>query len=336
MSVRASDVARLAALSRSQVSNYFNNPDLVSERAKDRIRGAIEQLGYVPDESARQLRVGSSRMIGLLVTDAWAPFFADVCRAVENEAIRLGWHLQVANSARDSERETKHLEFFQARRVQGLIVVPQADTSPRLLSLADRGVSSLLLDPPHHHPVPVTIPSVAVDHELGAALAADHLHDRSRRRFAFVGDAGRQRHSADRLTGFRRRLAELGQGDQLRVVETEDLSLGAGTWAAGELFRLPKDERPDAVFAGNDLTALGVMHAFSSHGLQVPGDVSVVGYDDIDLADQFAVPLTTIRQPTAELGARAAGLVIDRIGADLDAVAPHEVLQPTLVVRCSS
>lgn len=332
---RARDVARLANLSRSQVSNYFNNPDLVSAASKERIRSAIDDLGYVRNESARQLRVGSSNMLGLLLLDAWLPYFAEISRGVEDEAERRGWHLQFANSARDENRELRHLDFFQARQLQGIIIVPQGDVSDRLRHLADKGIACVLLDPPHHHPVPLSVPSIAVDHIAGGALAADHLVQRGGRQFAFVGHPRRSGHSADRLAGFQSKINTSPSHDQVRVFETDDLTFGDGTQAASQILALPRAEWPDAVLAANDLTAFGLMHALSSHGVAVPGDVRIVGYDDIALAVQLATPLTTIRQPAALLGRLAADMVIEQIEGRSEQPL-HRLLQPELVVRASS
>ena len=201
MNPRASDVARLARLSRSQVSNYFNNPDLVSGDARQRISAAIAELGYVRDEAASALRRGRSQVLGLLLLDGWAPYFAELAQAIDDEADRLGWYLHVANSSRDENREMRHLNYFEAYRIGGVIVAPQGDISVRLQQLTERGMVCVLLDPPYGHSAPASIPSVAVDHRTGGSLAAEHLLERGSRRFAFVGNTA-QMHSQDRLAGF--------------------------------------------------------------------------------------------------------------------------------------
>src|SRR5215217_3395562 len=164
MNPRASDVARLAHLSRSQVSNYFNNPDLVSADARERISAAIAELGYVRDEAASALRRGTTQMLGLLLLDGWAPYFAELAQAIDDEADRHGWYLQVANSSRDENREMRHLNYFEAYRTRGIIVAPQGNISARLQQLTERGMVWVLLDPPSGHSAPASIPSVAVDH----------------------------------------------------------------------------------------------------------------------------------------------------------------------------
>jgi LacI family transcriptional regulator len=269
-----SDVARRARLSRSQVSNYFNNPDLVSADARQRISAAIAELGYTRDEAASALRRGTTQMLGLLLLDGWAPYFAELSQAINDEAERRGWYLQVANSSRNENRELRHLNYFEAYRTRGIIVAPQGDISARLEQLTRRGMVCVLLDPPHNHPAPDAIPSVAVDHV--SPSAADHI------------------------------------------------------------VRLPAAERPDGLLAANDLVAIGLMHALTNAGLRVPRDIRLMGYDDIDMAAELATPLSTIRQPTQQLGTTAVHLVIEQIDGTTSGETPHVVLQPELVVRATT
>jgi LacI family transcriptional regulator len=330
-----SDVARRAQLSRSQVSNFFNNPDLVSTNARQRISAAITELGYVRDEAASALRRGTSQMLGLLLLDGWAPYFADLSQAIDDEAIRFGWYLQVANSSRNEQRETRHLDYFEAYRTRGIIVAPQGDVSARLQRLTERGMACVLLDPPSAHPAPACLPSVAVDHRAGGALAAEHLLERGSRRFAFVGNTA-QVHSQDRLTGFAATLRKNHPDAPIDVVETADLTIGAAKPAADHILQLPTGRRPDGVLAANDLVAIGLLHALTSSGIQVPRDIRLVGYDDIDMAAQLVTPLSTIRQPVKQLGATAVRLVIDQIDRPATGEAPHLMLQPKLVIRSTT
>lgn len=330
-----SDVARRARLSRSQVSNYFNNPDLVSAGARQRISAAIAELGYVRDEAASALRRGTTQMLGLLLLDGWAPYFAELSQAIDDEAERRGWYLQVANSSRNENREMRHLNYFQAYRTRGIIVAPQGDISAHLEQLTKRGMVCVLLDPPQNHPAPDAIPSVAVDHVNGGSLAAQHLLDRGSRRFAFVGNTA-QKHSQDRLAGFTTTIRQSRPDLVVDVIETADLTVGAATPAADHIVRLPAAERPDGLLAANDLLAIGLLHALTNAGLQVPRDIRLVGYDDIDMAAELAAPLSTVRQPIEQLGTTAVRLVIEQIDGPRSGEAPHVVLQPELIVRSTT
>jgi LacI family transcriptional regulator len=330
-----SDVARRARLSRSQVSNYFNNPDLVSADARQRISAAVAELGYVRDEAASALRRGTTQMLGLLLLDGWAPYFADLSQVIDDEAERRGWYLQVANSSRNQNRERRHLDFFEAYRTRGLIVAPQGDISARLEQLTERGMACVLLDPPHHHPAPEAVPSVAVDHVSGGSMAAQHLVDRGSRRFAFVGNTAHE-HSRDRLAGFTATIRQKRPDAVIDITETADLTVGAATPAADHIARLPAAERPDAILAANDLVAIGLLHALSSAGVRVPQDIRVMGYDDIDMAAELATPLSTIRQPVEQLGMTAVRLVIEQIDGTASGATPHVALQPELIIRATT
>lgn len=330
-----SDVARLAGLSRPQVSNFFNNPGLVSVDATHRIAAAIAELGYVRDEAASALRRGTTRMLGLLLLDGWAPYFADLAQAVDDEADRLGWYLQVANSSRNENRELRHLNYFEAFRTRGIIVAPQGEISARLQQLSERGIACVVLDPPSTHAAPDSLASVAVDHRAGGAQAAEHLLERGSRRFAFVGSTA-QVHSRDRLAGFAATLRRFRPDAPIDVIETADLTMGAARPAADRILRLPTTTRPDGILASNDLVAIGLLHAFTSSRLQVPGDIRLVGYDDIDMAAQLVTPLSTVRQPVWQLGATAVQLVVDQIDRPAREAAPHVVLQPELVIRSTT
>ena len=167
-------------------------------------------------------------------------------------------------------------------------------------------------------------------------MAAQHLLGREGRRFAFVGNPDEVTHSADRLEGFRDTIRKARPRSSVSVIVTRDLTIGDGTAAARHLLSLPKRSRPDAVFAANDLVAIGLVHALTQEGLKVPADVAVVGYDDIDLADQIATPLTTIRQPARHLGSGAAAMVIDRVEGACAELDEHVKLTPELVVRSSA
>jgi DNA-binding LacI/PurR family transcriptional regulator/signal transduction histidine kinase len=291
--------------------------------------------GCVRDEAAGAFRRGTAQMLGLLLLDGLAPYFAELSRAIDDEAERRGWYLQVANSSRNENREMRHLNYFEAYRTRGIIVAPQSDISARLEQLTKRGMACVLLDPPHCHPAPDAIPSVAVDHVNGGSLAAQHLLDRGSRRFAFVGNTA-QTHSQDRLAGFTATLRRARPDAVIDVIETIDLTVGAATPAADRIARLPDAERPDGLLAANDLVAIGLLHALANAGLQVPRDIRLVGYDDIDMAAELVTPLSTIRQPIEQLGTTAVRLLIEQIDGTTSGEAPHVVLQPELVVRATT
>lgn len=330
--VGSGEVAQRAGVSRSHVSNYFNHPERVSPEVARRIAEAISSLGYVRNESARRLRSGANRQLGVILLDAWSPYFSEVSTGAEDEADAHGWTVHVLNSRRDPQRESRHISFLEGWRFPGFLIVPERPQVERLEALARRGVTAVLLDPPHAHPRSALLPRVEVDHLVGGSLAAAHLVAVGGRRFAFVGNPHTVRHAEDRLSGFSTRLRESGVSSPVRLIETAGLEVRDGTAAAQFILDLPPRDRPDAVFTANDVVAFGLVHGLLAGGMRIPDDIRVIGYDDVAMAAQLAIPLTTIRQPSALIGATAASLAIGLVEGER-VTDLHIVLQPELVVR---
>ncbi|MFS0853822.1 LacI family DNA-binding transcriptional regulator [Microbacterium sp. 179-I 3D4 NHS] len=330
MPASVKDVAALAGVSSSTVSNYLNHPHVLREASRERVRAAIEQLGYVPNESARQLRAGSSKTLALILLDAWLPYFHELSRGVEDVAREGGWSLFFSNSNRDDAQERRNLDMFEAHRVQGLIIYPLGDVVPRLEQLADRGIRSVVVGPIRDSH---KVASVLFDDVGGGRLAGEHLLSLGRRRVLFLGsDTVSQ--SNDRLAGLRQ--AADGTDAVVDVVTVAALTTEEGLTAGADIVALPPNERPDAIFAANDMVALGVLTQLLRHGIRVPDDIALVGFDDVAQAHQSVVPLTSIRQPGYEIG-RAAGAVLLQQLADPGA--PPPAMTPfaaELVVREST
>jgi LacI family transcriptional regulator len=293
---------------------------------------AIAELGFVRNDSARQLRAGRSRTVAIVVLDVANPFFADVVRGAETAAEDGGVVVVVCNSGEDPAREHRHLDMLEEQRVQGLLITPVADgAQPRLDRFVERGIPVVLVDRGAGH---TSRCSVAVDDVLGGRLAAEHLLERGHRRLAFVGGPFAIRQVAERHRGTTEALS--GSGAVLSAFRTASLSIGAGRKAAAELAAVPAATRPTAVFCANDLLALGVLQEVIAKGLRVPEDIAIVGYDDIEFAAAAAVPLSSVRQPREQLGRTAAQLLEDEVAAPETHEHRHAVFQPDLVVRQSS
>jgi len=307
--VSIKEVATAAGVSVGTVSNVLNKPHLVAEGTRDRVNAAIADLGFVRNESARQLRSGASRAVGLVVIDAANPFFSDVARGVEDTVHEAGGVVLLGNSAGDDERERRYLELFDEQRVRGVLIAPTADDLPPLESLRRRGIPVVFLD---RYPEGGDFSSVSVDDVAGGTLAVAHLLERGHRRIAFVGGPSTLRQVRDRRQGAQE-TAQACDGAILLTISTPALTTAAGRAAAEELVALPDAQRPTAVFAANDLVALGVLAGLTAQGLRVPEDMAIVGYDDIEFAAGAAVPLSSVRQPRAELGRRGAELLFEEI-----------------------
>ena len=335
-SISMKDVAALAKVSLGTVSNVVNSPELVSPTTRERVETAIAKLGWVPNESARQLRAGRSSSVGLVVMDIANPFFTDVLRGVEDHVLQRGYSVQVGNSASQPQREDDQLRLFEQQRVRGVLCAPIWAVNQRVDDLRRRGIPVVLVD---RAPEESGFCSVSVDDVEGGRLAVDHLIRLGHRRIALVGGPGRLQQIRDRRMGADLARAEHGDAVDLLALSTSGLDTTAGVLAADELAAMPDRERPTAVFAANDLLAIGLLQGFVTHGLRVPEDMALIGYDDISFAAAAAVPLSSVRQPRVDLGRRAAELLFEEIEAD-DADRPHEHqavrFTPTLVVRRST
>jgi LacI family transcriptional regulator len=313
MPASVKDVAALARVSSSTVSNYLNHPHVLGAASRERVRAAIEELGFVPNESARQLRAGSSKALALILLDAWLPYFNELSRGVEDVTREGGWSLFFSNSNRDSEQERRNIEMFEAHRVQGIVIYPHDDVVPQLERLADRGIRSVVVGP---IATSAKVASVLFDDHGGGRLAGEHLVSIGRRRILFLGTPTVSQ-SNDRLAG----LQDAAAGTDVTVRDVPALVTEEGLRAAETIVAMTASERPDAVFAANDMVALGVLTGLLRHGVRVPEDIALVGFDDVDQAHQSVVPLTSIRQPGYEIG-RAAGAVLLQQLAAPDAPPP--------------
>jgi LacI family transcriptional regulator len=327
------DVAKLAGLSVGTVSNVLNRPGEVSADSIARVRHAIEQLGYRRNDAARQLRAGTSSTVGFVVLDGQNPFFSEVVRGAEDEASKNGIAILLGNTDEDSARERMYLDLFEEQRVRGVLISPYRDIRPRLEQLRSRNVPAVLVD---RFSGDGRFSSVSVDNVAGGRMAAEHLIATGRRRLAFVGGPFELRQVSDRLAGLRVAVEHSAVAVDVEVVATGALTVEEGLAAGMRILGRPERDWPDAVFAANDLLALGLLQAFVGTGrLLVPERIALIGFDDIAFAGAAAVPLSSMRQPSRTIGATALRVLIEE--ADDASLIPRQtVFQPELVVRDSS
>ncbi|QAY61683.1 LacI family transcriptional regulator [Microbacterium protaetiae] len=331
MTASVRDVAEAAGVSVGTVSNVLNAPDKVSEATAQRVHAAIERLGFVRNDAARQLRAGRSRAIGMVVLDLRNPFFTDVARGAEDRAAERGLSVFLANSDERAEREQSALELFEQQRVSGVLVTPIAEDLPVLRRMRDRGTPVVLVDRESQQS---HFPSVAVDDVEGGRMAAEHLLAIGRRKLGLVGGPTTLRQVTDRLDGAQQAVAAVADAT-LEFIGTAALTVDEGRAAGRRIAQRAPAQRPDAIFAANDLVALGLLQGFVMAGaVRVPDDIALIGYDDIDFAAAAVVPLSSVRQPARLIGSTA----VDLLSAASDGGAAREqvLFRPELVVRAST
>jgi LacI family transcriptional regulator len=327
------EVARRAGVSIGTVSNVLNRPDLVAPATRQRVLEAISTLGYVRNDSARQLRAGHSRTVAVVVLDVSNPFFTDVVRGAEAALDDSGSMVIVCNSDEDPARERRHLDHLEEQRVRGVLITPVDDGSNARLDLLIRhGIPVILVD---RGARTRNRCSVAVDDVLGGRLAAAHLLERGHRRVAYVGGPMGIAQVADPHAGAAAVIGETPHAT-LQMFEMPALTTAYGRKAGEQIADATPSRRPTAVFCANDLLALGVLQEMTHRGLRVPGDIAIVGYDDIEYAGAAAVPLSSVAQPRELLGRTAAELLVGEISEGSRHRHRQVMFEPELVVRESS
>ncbi|MFI7706753.1 LacI family DNA-binding transcriptional regulator [Nonomuraea sp. NPDC049480] len=326
------EVAQLAGVSVGTVSNVLNRPDMVAPETRERVLAAIARLGYIRNGSARQLRAGRSRTLAVVALDLANPFFIDVLSGVEAAAQRDKLTVMVFNSSKDADREARLLDMLEEQRPLGVLITPVNDRGQqeRLDRLVSRGIPVVVFDNSSRlsHGC-----AVAVDDVLGGRLAGLHLREQGHHRIAFAGGPFTVRQVEDRHDGL---AGVLGPAETLTVIPLPDLNVATGRTAGQQIAELPRATRPTAVFCANDLVAMGVLQELTQRGLRVPGDVAILGYDDIDFAAAAAVPLSSIRQPREQIGYSATLMLLEEADQGSGHQHRHVIFQPELVARTST
>lgn len=327
------EVAARAGVSLGTVSNVLNRPERVSPATRERVLAAIAELGYVRNEAARQLRAGHSRTVGLVVLDVGNPFFTDVAAGAEEVAAEYGLTVQLCNSGDDTVRETRHLQTLQEQRCFGVLITPIGARTSVLAAIRRMGTPVVLVDRGSNR----QMCSVSVNDCVGGELAVGHLVAQGHRRLGFVGGPMSIKQVSERLTGARSAMREAGLRDgSLTVFDTPRLDIACGRAVGDRIVALPTATRPTAVFCANDLLALGLLQQTVRSGLRVPEDVAIIGYDDIDFAAAATVPLSSVRQPRADLGRAAMRRLIEESEQRTDHHHQQVVFEPQLAVREST
>jgi LacI family transcriptional regulator, galactose operon repressor len=333
---RISDVAALAGVSTSTVSRALSNPEVVKPDTRARIRDAIAALGYVPDGSARALALGRGRMVGAIVPTLDNAIFARAVQGLQTTLSSSGYQLLISAHEYNPAAEIEVVRALLERSVDAIVLVG-IDHSPQTLELIRASRVALLLMwtyPGHARDGEDNVaPVVGFDNREIGRLAAQHLLDLGHRRFGVISGFMRQNDRArQRVEGFRQTLAE--HGFRLPEANVVEQPFGYEGGRAGLKLLMQLRPAPSAVFCGNDVLAMGCLFEAQGSGIEVPGQLSIVGCDDLPIASQITPSLTTVLLPTYELGVRAARAVLHWMKEETPP--ESECLPIELVVRGTS
>ena len=323
------DVAHRAGVSVSTVSHVVNGTRKVAPGTAHAVQAVIDAVGYRPNVLARSLKTASSRSVGIAISAIANPYFSDIICAVEAECARLGMMVFLSDTQDDPQRELAVVTAFDQRRVDGVILAPSADPERRALAyLRAARLPCVLVD---RTPDP-SFDQVGVNNREAMRALVAHVAGFGHRRIGYVGGHPGFATTLERIEGYRAGLQLAGVSFDPSYLVTGSATTASASEATSALLSLA--DPPTAIVAGNNMATIGAVRAIRSRGLQVPADVSVVGFDDFEWADCFEPRLTLVAQPCEEIGKRAASLLIERIANPSGA--PQSVrLDARLIIRDS-
>lgn len=307
------DVAERAKVAPATAARALGSYGRVSEETGARIRAAARELGYRPDAVARSMITGATHTIGLVVTDIENPFFARIARAVTDVALLHGYSVLVANSDERIDRQRSAVEVFVQKRVDGLIIVPASNKpDEHLTALARSNTALVLLDRTVEG---IEADAVMVDGRAAAYAAICYLTNLGHRRIGLITASNTLASTAGRIAGYREALTQMGAPptEWIRIAK-QSHSRDSAREAAAAILRA--QSRPTALFATDSIQTAGALDAIYAAKLELPGDVSLIGFDDVDWMSMVQPPVTVVDQPVYELGKRAAERLVARIKGD--------------------
>ncbi len=324
------EVANLAGVSSTTVSHVVNKSRFVSEEVRLRVLAAMKELGYRPNALAQSLRSGYTHTIALLLPDSANPFFAELGRAIEKEAFKVGYNIILCNTEADFEKEDIYIDVLMKKQVDGVVFCSVGSRTDSFRELSSLKLPVVVLD---RELSEINMDTVVCDNRQGGYLATRHLLELGHRRIGCISGPSQITPSAERVTGYKAALEEVGVPFDEGLVIRGDFHPETGLLATRTLLKLAK--APTAVFSCNDMMALGILRAAAELGASVPGDISVVGYDDIELASYSIPSLSTICQPKEEISGTVVRLLLERI-ANKELGARRIVLPVSIIVRQST
>lgn len=325
------DVARRAKVNISTVSRTINQTGKIGSETQARVLKAMRELGYKPNRVARRLRTreSSSHLLGLIIPNIQNIFFADLARGVEDVAYKSNYAVLLCNYDEDEAKERFYLDVLQSESVDGIILPPIHETDPAVMQVVRNGIPVVCVD---RSLSSGNLDKVEVDNHTGALKAVEHIISRGHKRIGLIGGPTDSSTGRERLRGYKDAHAQAGLAIRPELVRIGNYKQESGQSLAHELLSL--SDPPTALFVCNGLMTAGALEAIAKHGLKIPKQIAIVGFDDLPLADVFNPPLTVVRQPAYEVGKYAAELLLKRI-EDGKRPATSLKLMPELIIRNS-
>jgi LacI family transcriptional regulator len=324
------DVAKAARVSPATVSRVLNTSEKVSPDLRDRVLAAVQDLGYHPNSQARSLRTRATTVLGVIISDITNPFFTSMVRGAEDVASKAGFSVVLANADEDLDKERRYLEVAAAEQMAGVLLSPASATDTRIDVLTERGIPVVTIDRQLKR---TDVDQVMVNNHEAAKEATLHFVEQGCRRIGFIAGRLDTTTGAGRLAGHKAGLTEAGLPLDPELVVSGDFRIDGGREAARKLLSLPR--RPDGLFASNNLMTIGAIDALDQAGVRFPDDLALVGFDDMMPSLVLRSTITTISQPTYEIGQRATELLLRRVLGETFPT-EHIVLPATLKIRDSS
>ena len=323
------DVARVAQVSKSTVSRVMNSPELVSPETVERVRKAMQELGFSPNRLAQGLRKGRAKVLGVLVPDITNPFYTSVVRGIEDTTNSWGYSIILCNTDGDLGKERSYLEMLQGR-IDGLVFTPALEKDENIDLVRQLSRPVVLLS---RRILGSDFDLVKVDNVQGAFQATSYLLQLGHRRIATIAGTPGTTTGEERLAGYKEAFLSMGIQVDQSLIRYGDFKQQSGYLLTLELLNLP--ERPTAVFVANNFMLAGSLLAIRKLGLTIPRDISLAGFDEIPSAELIEPQITTVVQPTYDMGKAAARLLLRRIKGDIRAKVQTIVLSPKLIIRDS-
>ena len=324
------EVAKKAGVSPTSVSHVVNNTRFVSDDVRERVKAAMRELNYRPNALARSLRRGETHTLGLILPDSANPFFAEVGHAIESASFSFGYSVILCNTENDENKERLYTEVLENKQLDGIIFVGAGGNREAISEVVQNGLPLVVVDRDMGN---LELDTVTTENYQGGLLATQHLLSLGHQVIACITGPSNISPSADRVTGYRAALQQAGIPVKESLLVRGDFHAPSGYSAALQLLQLTP--RPTAIFVCNDMMAIGALRAAAQLELNVPNNVAIVGFDDIELASYITPSLTTIAQPKQEIGQLAVKLLFERI-RNPSLPPRHNILSTQLVVRESS